>query len=427
VKLETTNFELEIRRLEAILAQNQASLNKLIAGATEEDIRVFETKVYNAEISLEEAKKNIIDKLQDAYTKSDDAIRNKVDQFMSNPRSANPGINLPSSGEAQLESDIKWERMLLENKITTWNSLVENLSVSDNLQSILEKSQTYLGEIRQFLDKVALLLTSVSADASLSQTTLDGYRSDVSTARTNINTAVTNITTAEEKLRTAEPDLLLANKKLTLKKAGARSEDIEITKAKIEEIESRIAIIREKIKKSTIYAPITAKVLKIWLEKQELFRSGQTAVSLSASGHKIQADISELEIGKISKNKRNDVSIKLDAFPDEKLKGKVVSIEPKEIIKDGDKYYRVNIYAEPHGLEIRSGMSADLTIHISSKNNVLKIPEFAVYEKNGKKFVEILEEKERKEIEIETGISDGESIEIIKGLNEGQTVIVSAD
>jgi len=41
--------------------------------------------------------------------------------------------------------------------------------------------------------------------------------------------------------------------------------------------------------------------------------------------------------------------------------------------------------------------------------------------------VKIPEGKKDKEIEIKTGITDGESIEIASGLGEGQTVVVSAD
>ena len=148
---------------------------------------------------------------------------------------------------------------------------------------------------------------------------------------------------------------------------------------------------------------------------------------MGTSGFKIQTDISELEIVKIKEKEGNFVIAKLDAFSDTEIKGKVFSIEPKEIVKDGDKYYRVNISIEQNNLEIRSGMSADLSIFVSSKDNVLKIPELAVVKKEGKNFVNVLEGKEQKEVEIKTGISDGEFIEITEGLTEGQTVVVSAE
>ena len=85
MKLETTDFELEIRKLNSVIIQSQANLDKLITGPTQEDIRVFEAKVENAKASLEDAQKNLIDKLQDAYTRADDAVRGKADQLFSSP------------------------------------------------------------------------------------------------------------------------------------------------------------------------------------------------------------------------------------------------------------------------------------------------------------------------------------------------------
>jgi len=51
----------------------------------------------------------------------------------------------------------------------------------------------------------------------------------------------------------------------------------------------------------------------------------------------------------------------------------------------------------------------------------------AIYDKGGKKFVKILKDNQQKEIEVETGISDGENVEVISGLVEGQIVIVSQE
>ena len=425
MKLETADFKLEIKQLEAILAQRQSNLDKLIAGATPEDVNVYKTKVKNAETSLGDAKINLVDKLQDAYTKSDDAIRNRIDQFLSSPRSSNPQLNF--SAEAKLESDIENGRVKMETTLVSWAASLANLSINSDLPFYSDVAKRDLTQVKDLLDKSALAVNAARPTATLTQATIDSWKSDVSTGRTNVNTATINLTAAEEKLKTAESNLAVAKDELALKEAKTRDEDIKIAEAQIEETKSKIAALEEKIRKSALYSPALAKVTKVWLEAWEVFRPGQTAVSLSASGHKIQADVSELEIGKIRENNSNETFIKLDAFPDAEFRGRVISVEPKEIIKEDDKYYRVNVYVEPHGFEIRSGMSADLEILISSKDSALKIPELVVYKRNDKEFVIVFEEGRNKEAEVETGISDGESIEIIKGLVEGQTVVVSAD
>ncbi|MBI5306184.1 efflux RND transporter periplasmic adaptor subunit [Candidatus Wolfebacteria bacterium] len=429
IKLETTDFELEIKKLEATLDQNKANLNKLLAGVAKEDIDIYENKVLSAESVVEDAKKNIIDKIQDAYTKSEDAIRLKTDQFINNPLTSSPQVSFMTN-DFQLENDIEWNRFVLENTLKSWKISLNNLSAESNLETYLNESYGNLDKIKSFLDKAALIVNNpanIALNSSVSQSTFTTWQTNISTARANVNTAISNLTAAEEKLKTGQSNFEIAKSELAAKKAPARSEDMEIAKARIKEIESSIEIIREKIRKSTLYAPITGTVAKIWLEKGELFSVGKTAVSLSSFEYKIQSDISELDIGKIKSRNGNKTIIQLDSFPEQKFDGEILFIDPREINKEGDIYYRVNIVFKNQPENIRQGMSADIAVSSFFKAGILKIPQFAIYQKNDKKFVKIFDGKIQKEIEVKTGISDGEAVEITEGLNEGQTVIVSAE
>jgi len=73
---------------------------------------------------------------------------------------------------------------------------------------------------------------------------------------------------------------------------------------------------------------------------------------------------------------------------------------------------------------VKSGMTVDVDIICDSRENVLAVPQRTVFNKNGDKFVRVLEEKNVKEVKVETGIrgSEGE-IEILSGLKEGEKVI----
>lgn len=426
IKLETVDFEIERQRLNAVLVQSQTKLDKLIAGPAAEEIKVAETKVAGAETALIDARKNLVDKLRDAYTKSDDAVRYKVDQFISNARTSSPQLAFVVS-DSVLRAAVESGRVSMETALNLWKSSVDALTMTSALSVYAADTEIYLNQVRAFLDNVALAINSAASSVSVTQATLDSWKSDVATARTNINTAVSNLTAAVEKFKAAESALALAKDQLSQLKAGARPEDIEFAEAQIEETKSQIAAVNEKIRKSYLYSPAAAKVVKIWFEQQELFRAGQPAISLSATVSKIQADVSELDIGKIRDVDGNEVLIKLDAFPGVELTGKVVFIEPKEVIKEGDRYYRVNVFISPTALNIRSGMSADLSIVISVKQQVLKIPEFAVQSENGRKFVDILEDGGQTRAEVVTGVSDGEFIEITSGLSEGQTVLIPSD
>ncbi|MDP1689562.1 MAG: HlyD family efflux transporter periplasmic adaptor subunit [bacterium] len=426
VKLETNNLDIEVKTLNSKLAQSEANLKKLTAGATKEELKILETKEINAKISLTNAGENFIDKLKDAHAKSDDAVRTKTAGIFSGYKTSVYQFTYTTCAY-NAESDARNLRLQSENVLDNWKNELDALKDVSDSAKLKATSKSANANMTLFTDLFSNINATLVTGCTATDSSLDTYRTNTAVARTNINIAITNLRLAEDKFTTSESNLALAEDELNLLKTGTRSEDIEIAKAQIEEIKNSIAAVSENIRKSTIYAPASTKVVKIWLEPKETANLGQVVISLSMIGHKIQVDISELEIGKIREIGGSEVLVKLDAFPDLELKGKIISIEPREIIKESDKYYRANVYIEPHDSLIRSGMNADLIIPISTKDGVLKIPELAVYQKNDKKFTIVLSGVEQKEIEIETGISDGASVEITNGLIEGQTVVVSAE
>lgn len=425
IKLDTYSYELEVRKLSAVLSQRQSSLEKLQAGYTAEDLAVYETKVANAQQTLTDERQALRDYLNDAYTKANNAVGVYTDQFFDNPRTSGVSLNIVISN-GQLKINLEINRWLVENNFTSWQKLLADLT-DENLLDSAGQAENYLATVRDFLDKLALAINILTPNSSLTATTIATYRSDVSSARTMVNTAITNLTAAEEAVRTAESALALAESELISKQAGTRAEDIADAEAKIAEAESDIATARDKIRKAILTAPVEARVMKISVERGETLAVGETAIILAAAKNKIQADVSELDIVKIPENSGTEAAIKFDAFPGQNFIGKVISIEPQEIVKDGDTYYRIDLYFEASSTPIRSGMSADLEIAVAKKQNVLLVPEFVVYKKDGSDFVKVLDGKNEKEVAVVTGITDGESMEIISGLTEGQVVAVSAN
>jgi len=73
------------------------------------------------------------------------------------------------------------------------------------------------------------------------------------------------------------------------------------------------------------------------------------------------------------------------------------------------------------------GLSANITIFVSEKSDILVLPSISVFEENGKSYVYAVD-KENKEgfikKEVNTGVSDYENIEIISGLNEGDEIFL---
>ncbi|MDR2639503.1 MAG: efflux RND transporter periplasmic adaptor subunit [Helicobacteraceae bacterium] len=88
-------------------------------------------------------------------------------------------------------------------------------------------------------------------------------------------------------------------------------------------------------------------------------------------------------------------------------------------------YYYARIeYPNDKG-KFRIGMTTQNEIEIDKVNGVLTIPVTAIVEKDGRKFVKMIDGKNTIEKEVETGLSNNAFVEIVSGLSEGEEVIIS--
>ena len=118
-----------------------------------------------------------------------------------------------------------------------------------------------------------------------------------------------------------------------------------------------------------------------------------------------------------------------DAFgPDRIFEGTVVHIDPSAVTNDGIVNYKINTSILLLDQAIRSGMNADIAVITNERNHTLVIPKAALIMKDNKTYANIITDKKRKkykEVEVTTGlIGDGNLIEIISGLSDGQDIAI---
>ena len=424
MSLENSDLYANRDQAQADLKVQQAILDEYRRGTRPEEILISEAKVKSAKSLVIDAISNLIDKISDAYTKSDDAVRNKVDQFFLGPRGSNPQL-LFSSSDSKLESTVEQDRFLLESEIVAWGSSLATTEA--DIQKALINAKDRASGVRIFLDNTALLLSTLTPSGAFSQTTIDGYRADVSTARTNINTALTNLTSAEEKLRSAENALVVVLRELDLARAGKSAEDIAAQEARVMQAEAKVRSSDAEIEKTIIRAPIYGIVTEENVDPGEAVAANAVMVRiLSASGFNVESFIPEVDIAKV--NAGDNAAITLDAYGSDVLfPARVGRIDPRETMIDGVATYKVTFDFVQRDERIRAGMTANIDILTEEKKDVLVIPQRAVKAKNGGKYVDILDADGKTVVAVLVQIglkgSDG-NIEIISGITEGQNVVV---
>ncbi len=455
--------ELITQVLEATAASNvyQAKLDQLLAGTSQEDIKVYETAVENAEIVLDNAQislnnteQNLTDveieaesDLNQAY---EDALNVLDDSYLKIYNTFNTADSIQKT---YFSTNDQEGLKVIENKNAIKEARDRAKSYLDDAQddSENENIDVALSGFRSALGAISLNLVVIRemCDEPLYRNTVsDTDKTSLDTQRTNINTALTNVVnsqqtisstkltnesdinsaeasldTAQNAVMVAEGNLKSAQDKLAQIKAPSQKHEIDLAQAQLEQAEAALSLTKQQLAKASLVAPLSGLVTDIKKEQGETVTIQEPVISIiSQEPFQIEVDISEIDIGKVSTG--DSVEITLDAFPEHKFSGKVIDVPPAETIIQGVVYYKVTVGFEEVNEGIKSGMTANLDIITDSRENVLMIPRRAVLIKNGEKIVRILEGEEIKEIQVKTGIqgSQGE-IEILSGLNEGDKVI----
>ncbi len=415
--LDNSELSAQLLEAQATLKNQQSQLDELKRGTRAEEIQIQETKVNNAKTTLEDAKRNLIDKIQSAYTASDDGIRNKVDPLFSSPRSLNPTLII-SANDIQLKIDSENGRITMENILTSWRTSIDKFTINSNFEFYISEAKTNLNQIKSYLNTIAIIVNDYN------NTT---YKTDVSTARTNVNTANANFVTAEEGYRTAKSNLELEEKNLILKKAGSTAEEISAQEANVDQAKASVQNIQAQISKTMIISPINGIIIKQDAEAGEIVGANINIISIiSESKFEIEANISEADIAKVKIS--DSAKITLDAYGQDVIfEANVSKIDPGETIIEGIATYKTTLQFVADDSRIKSGMTANINILTAKADNTLLIPQRTIINENGKKFVQILNaNNEIKKNEIKTGIRgfDG-NIEILSGIQEGDKIIIS--
>ncbi|MFC1467649.1 efflux RND transporter periplasmic adaptor subunit [Verrucomicrobiota bacterium] len=177
-------------------------------------------------------------------------------------------------------------------------------------------------------------------------------------------------------------------------------------------------------KPTPLVAPMSGTVIA------RAFEPGQTIDTKSelltiANDLMVVALLDETDIGLIRKGVA--VEIRLEAYPEQSFAGTVQHLAYDAKMVSNVTMYEIEVAVTQMPAFARSGMTANVNFLIARKEGVLAVPAASVLQRKGKAVVllpsEIKNEKPEKVV-IETGMTDGESVEVVEGLEEGQTVLI---
>jgi HlyD family secretion protein len=366
----------------------------------------------------------------------------------------------------------------VETAVVKRTSIVEKVSASGVVEPEIEVklSPDVAGEI---IELNVMEGDSVSQGTLLVRIRPDNFISALDRSRANLNQQMANLAQSRANLKRAEAQFTRAD--LEFKRNQKLHQDKVISDADFEQIQANYLtsqndldaakqsvlgaefIVKssqatvdeaaENLRLTNVYAPVTGTVSKLLVEKGERVVGTQQMAGTEMlriadlSRMEVRVNVNENDIVRISLGDTTIIDVDSYSSLGKKFKGVVTSIANSANTKaspDAVTEFEVKIrilntsYAdlisEKTKFPFRPGMTASVDIITQKKDNVLSVPLAAVTTREDqtnitdgiskpKELVFVTEDGRAKLVEIKTGISDFENIEVLEGVEEGKEVI----
>lgn len=180
----------------------------------------------------------------------------------------------------------------------------------------------------------------------------------------------------------------------------------------------------------TITAPFAGVIGSVNLVEGMVLESASSTTSINSqrvavikgdSLPVISVSLSEVDVPKVAVGQK--VIVTLDSISGKTFTGIVATVDRVGTTTSNVTSYSAKIKLDSSSTEILPNMTATANIVLETKTDVLKAPSSAVSTQDGIDYIKSLKDGKEFNIPVEIGISSDTEVEIISGINEGDTVI----
>jgi len=266
--------EIENSREVAALAQAKAALASANASQN-----ISEISQGSSAALLAEARNGAVNTLRSTYDGIEDVIRNKLDPMFSNPTLENPSFIITSNYNSQYITDTNSARLNIQRILNAEQVRRNNLSLDNDLLDEIKLTEQELGDIKILIDLVNATLMSALPSSSITQTTIDTYKTTASTARTTWSTLLATLSGTKDNLTSKTASFEIAQKQ-----GSSTSSTLTTGEAAIAQAESGVALARVAVEKTIIRSPIFGTLNSLSIEQGDYVTQFQPAATVSNNG-----------------------------------------------------------------------------------------------------------------------------------------------
>lgn len=411
-----------LTQAQGALAQAEANYKKVIEGSSSEQIAVKQRAVDAAKVTLANAKTS----LDNTKKQQETLVANAYLTLLNSSITATADPNNSGTATVTISGTYKGQEQGVY-KITVFNDAF----VVTGLESAGGKAESTAvimgnkGLYISFSDPDAIY-NGDNWTVEIPNTLSSTYVTNFNAYQAALNTQAVNISSAESTVSTAEASLASAEASLALEKAVARNVDVEAAEAQVLTAKGQVQSAQSALENTIIRAPADGVITDVDIKPGEQATALAGVITLQdVDNLHIEANVSEANIALLRVGQKIDLT--LDSLgPDRHFDAEIQTINPASTVISGVVNYKVTASLEKLD-EIKPGMTANLDILTGEKQNVIAIPQRAVLNQDGKKFVRVvtdLRAKTYEEVEVMTGMEADEGlVEVVSGLDEGTEIV----
>ncbi|HYE53628.1 MAG TPA: efflux RND transporter periplasmic adaptor subunit [Chitinophagaceae bacterium] len=203
---------------------------------------------------------------------------------------------------------------------------------------------------------------------------------------------------------------------------GVTQQQLDQARLALENAEARVAQARIRVSDANIKSSINGIVNKRYIEPGAVVSPGTQLFELvDVSKLKLKVTVNESQVANLKLGDK--VNVKASVFPDKEFKGTVTFIAPKA---DASLSFPVEIeIASNPGNQLKAGMYGTAIFNFGNSAPVIVIPRSAFVGSVSTNQVFVAENNVAKLRTVTAGRILGDQVEILGGLNEGETIITS--
>ena len=213
----------------------------------------------------------------------------------------------------------------------------------------------------------------------------------------------------------------VATQQLKLAQTPFTSQDLDAASAAVQQAQAALdsaQVVRDQtIVKAPIDAIVAQKLLTVGA-----FAGPATPIVLLIDRNVnvvVEADASQVTALKVG----DQATITSDALPGKSISGKITTISP--IVDARARTAEITITPSAPDSGFRDGMLAQVSLVTATHDGALAVPSAAIVQRNGQSVVYVVSNGVAQPTPVQTGLTDGNSVEITSGLQAGQVIVVS--